>query len=347
MNNFTAEKKYVLVTGGAGYIGTDLVRLLLSHNMPVKVIDRVYFGRNTIEEFLENPNFLLVKKDSRSIQLEDFHNVWAVCDLVALSNDPSGELNPKLTQEINHIGRVNTAKLAKLAGVEKYVLSSSCSVYGAGLSNALNEEATVKPLTEYSKSAYSAEQGALALNSDEFSVSVLRNATVFGLSNRMRFDLVVNLMVYSAFVSKKIVVTGGGEQWRPLVHINDVSRAFHAILETNSSISNGQIFNIGRENTQIRPLAYRIRERLGSQIDIEIINDDADRRDYNIDFSKAKRLLNYEAIHSVEFGIDEIYDSLLSGKISKTDRTSTVKWYQYLQDAESLFKELNIDGEIF
>jgi len=342
-----AAKKKILVTGAGGYIGTDLIRELLLSNFEVIAIDRFYFGLETVKEFYNNSSFHIVKKDSRSLSTEDFQGVWAVVDLVSISNDPSGEIDKELTNSINNIGRVNTAKMARASGVERYVLSSSCSVYGDNQDQDLKEDSKANPLTTYAKSAYEAELGVLGLSTANFNVTVIRNATVFGLSNRMRFDLVINLMVWSAFENKKIVITGGGNQWRPLVHVNDVSLAILMILAADTKKTKSEIFNIGSVNIQVKTLAYRVRERLPFRTDIELILDDPDKRNYNVNFNKASQLLGFTPQKTIEDGIDEIYSALVNGKVYKDEKSSTLNWYQRLRETEKLYKELNMNGQMF
>lgn len=339
--------KKVIVTGAAGYIGSDLVETLLNSGFKVVAIDRMYFGDTSLDLHFNNPNFELHRIDARGIPETVFEGAYAICDLVALSNDPSGELNPDLTYAVNNLSRVRTAKLARNVGVEKYILWSSCSVYGTGRERNLNEESNLNPLSSYSKASLAAEVGTLELANKDFSVTVLRNGTAFGLSRRMRFDLVVNLMVASAFESGKILVTGGGGQWRPLVHLHDISRAALSILGAPESIINKEVFNIGMENTQISTLAYRIRKVLDIPCEIQIVPDDSDKRDYHISFEKASRILNFQATTSIENGALEIYNALITGACTRDEVTSTLKWYKRLTEAENLFKKLNIDGTMF
>ena len=339
--------KKVLVTGAGGYIGSDLVKTLLDSGYYVIAVDRMYFGDQPLSDFFENTNFELHRIDSRTIPEKIFEGVFAVCDLVALSNDPSGDLNPELTNEVNHLSRVRTAKLAKKSGVERYILWSSCSVYGTGENQNLNEQAALNPLTAYSRASLAAEIGVETLGSDSFCVTILRNGTVFGLSKRMRFDLVVNLMAATAFESRKIVVMGGGDQWRPLVHLHDVSLATINILQQPKVNINREIFNIGRENIQITSLAYRIRSVLDGSIEVQIVPDDSDKRDYHISFAKASAILGFQAQNSIEDGAVEIFEALNKGNCIRSDSTSTLKWYKRLAEAEELYKRLNIDGSLF
>jgi nucleoside-diphosphate-sugar epimerase len=336
----------VLVTGAGGYIGTQLVRDLLKSDHQVIALDRYFFGNDPMKEFIGNKNVEIVKKDIRDVSEKDFFGVDAVCDLACLSNDPAGEMDPELTYKINRDGRIHVAKTAKKAGVEKYIISSSCSVYGQGDEPQLSENSKTNPISVYARSTFEAEQQNLAIADKNFSVTALRNATVFGLSTRMRFDLVVNLMTLTAFSKNQIIVMGGGLQWRPLVHVSDVSRAFLQTVLSKSELINGQIFNIGLDNFQIKSLAHLVREELNLPIEIDLAPDDPDKRDYNVLFEKATKILKFEAKTSVQMGIREIYLALKSGKIDAGPKTVTVQWYRNILEAKALIDSVILDGRV-
>ena len=336
----------VVVTGAGGYIGTQLVKDLLERGNEVLAVDRFFFGEETLKDFEFNSKLKILKKDIRDINIKDLQNYEVVCDLACLSNDPAGEIDPKLTFEINRDGRIHVAQMAKKAGVQKYILSSSCSVYGTGKEEQLSENSETNPISVYAKSTLEAEKESLNLNDNNFSVTALRNATVFGLSARMRFDLVVNLMTLSAFKNNRIIVMGGGLQWRPLVHLKDVSNAFITVIEAKSNKVGGEIFNIGFDNFQIRNLAYLVREVIPIPIEIDLAPDDIDKRNYKVVFSKAKSELGFTAKKSVEEGIKEIYSALLGGKVDTGIKTVTVKWYQNILEAKSLLDSITLDGRV-
>jgi nucleoside-diphosphate-sugar epimerase len=336
----------VLVTGAGGYIGTQLVRDLLKSDHKVIALDRYFFGTDPMKEFIGNENVEIVKKDIRDVSENDFVGVEAVCDLACLSNDPAGEMDPELTYKINRDGRIHVAKTAKKAGVEKYIISSTCSVYGKGEEPQLSESSSTNPLSVYAKSTLEAEQQNLSIADNSFSVTALRNATVFGLSTRMRFDLVVNLMTLTAFQKGRIIVMGGGLQWRPLVHVSDVSRAFLTVISKSKDKINKEIFNVGLDNFQIKDLAYMVREELPLQIDIDIAPDDADKRDYNVIFKKAADVLGFKAQVGVLDGIKEIYSALKFGKVDVGPKTVTVQWYRNILDAKTLLDSVELDGRV-
>jgi nucleoside-diphosphate-sugar epimerase len=336
----------ILVTGAGGYIGTQLVRDLISRNHQVIALDRYFFGMETMMEFVGNRNVEIVKKDIRDVSEFDFEGVEAVCDLACLSNDPAGEMDPELTYKINRDGRIHIAKTAKKAGVEKYIISSSCSVYGKGEEPQLSETSNTNPISVYAKSTFQAEQQNLSISDNNFSVTALRNATVFGLSTRMRFDLVVNLMTLTAFQKGRILVMGGGLQWRPLVHVSDVSSAFQKILNSKVELVNSEIFNVGLDNFQVKTLAYLIKDELPIEVEIEVAPDDDDKRDYNVIFDKAEKILNFKPEKSLSSGIKEIYSALKSGKVDTGPKTVTVQWYRHLLESKSLLDSVMLDGRI-
>ena len=336
----------VMVTGAGGYIGTQLVRDLVKAGHEVTAIDRFFFGREPLSEFIGNKQVTIKQKDIRDLDQNDFKSHDAVCDLACLSNDPAGEIDPQLTYQINRDGRIHVAKTAKQAGVPKYIISSSCSVYGKGEEPQLSETSQTNPISVYAKSTFEAEQQNLSIADNNFSVTALRNATVFGLSTRMRFDLVVNLMTLTAFQKGRIIVMGGGMQWRPLVHLSDVSKAFIMVLGSDKDKINKEVFNIGLDNFQIKNLAYLVREELPFPVEIDIAPDDADKRDYNVVFSKAESVLGFKAETNVIQGIKEIYFSLKSGNVDVGPKTVTVQWYRNILDAKALLDTVVLDGRI-
>jgi nucleoside-diphosphate-sugar epimerase len=336
----------VMVTGAGGYIGTQLVRDLVNSGHEVTAVDRYFFGKEPLAEFVGNNKVNILQKDIRDLNAKDFSGHDAVCDLACLSNDPAGEIDPELTYLINRDGRIHVAKTAKSAGVEKYIISSSCSVYGKGEEPQLSETSKTNPISVYAKSTLEAEQHNLSIADSNFSVTALRNATVFGLSTRMRFDLVVNLMTLTAFQKGRIIVMGGGLQWRPLVHLSDVSKAFLNVIGAKKDKINKEVFNIGLDNFQIKNLAYLVREELPFPVEIDIAPDDADKRDYNVVFSKAESILGFKAETNVIQGIKEIYLALKSGSVDVGPKTITVQWYRNILDAKALLDSVVLDGRI-
>ncbi|NJE62111.1 SDR family oxidoreductase [Thermococcus sp. 21S7] len=336
----------VLVTGGAGYIGSVMVPMLLEDGYEVIVLDRFFFGRETLRDVEGHPGLTLVKDDIRWFDPSIMRGVDAVIDLAALSNDPSGELDPERTMEINYKGRVRVAQLAKKYGVEKYIFASTCSVYGFQ-DGIVNEDSPTNPLTTYAKSAVLAERDIMPLRDNKFSATFLRQATVYGLSPRMRFDLVINAMVLYLWKDGKLRIMRDGTQWRPFVHVRDTSRAFIKVLESDSELVNGRIFNVGsnEQNYQIFPLAQMLADALGMELQYEWYGD-PDKRSYRVDFSKINEVLGFKPKYTPKDAAKEIYSALEDGKIKDDIKTRTVQWYKYLLEAHKIIREVELNGRI-
>ncbi|RSN77487.1 NAD-dependent epimerase/dehydratase family protein [Candidatus Methanodesulfokora washburnensis] len=335
----------VLVTGGAGYIGSILCRMLLERGYDVTCLDRFFFGFDPIREIEDR--IKVVKDDVRWFNPDILGGIDAVIDMAALSNDPSGELDPQKTLEINYRGRVRVAKLSKKFGVKKYILASSCSVYGSQ-EGMLTEDSQLNPLTTYAKANMLAEKEVLPLADKTFSVTILRQATVYGYSPRMRFDLAINGMVLGFFKNGKVPIMRDGTQWRPFVHIKDTSNAFIKVLEAENELVNGQIFNVGsdEQNFQIFNLARLVAESIGLPFNYEWYGS-PDRRNYRVSFQKIRKTLGFEPRYSPREGAKEIFDALKDGRLNPDDpRTITVKWYKQLMEMHKLIKDIEINGMI-
>ena len=322
--------EHVLVTGGAGYIGGTLVEGLLNEGHQVTVVDRCFFGTAHMHELLSQfrGKFTLIKGDIRSVGSQVFEGVTEVCDLAALSNDPSGDLDPVVTYSINHLGRARVALMARERGVRRYVLASSCSIYGFN-SRDVHEGSRANPLTAYAKANYRAERDALLMGDKSFCVTILRQATVYGLSpGRMRFDLAVNAMARTAFEKGVVYVDGDGLQWRPFVHVRDTSRAFREVLKADYKQVEGQVFNVGSQdqNFQILGLAKIISSALGD-VPIEHRMENADDRSYNVDFQKIEHDLGFRPEYTPEKAAQEIYSALESRELVEDPSWDTIDHY--------------------
>lgn len=343
----------ILVTGGAGYIGSVLVRLLLETGHKVKCLDRLFFGKKSLEEVMSNPNLEIIKDDIRWFDPNILKNVDVVMDLAALSNDPTGELDPSKTFDINYLGRTRVARLSKEYKVKRYILTSSCSVYGFNENkvndnnnnNLLDETSDINPLTSYAKANAKAEEDVLLLSNSNFTVTALRFPTAYGYSTRMRFDLAINAMVLALFKGSKIPVMRDGTQWRPFIHIKDAAMAYKLVMDQMPDKINGQIFNVGfdEQNYQILPLSELIGKSLNAHYEIDWYGS-ADSRSYKVTFKKFQETVSndFRPLYTLRDGILEVYTGLKSGKLKESIETKTVEWYKYLIDSYELISEVTI-----
>ncbi len=333
----------ILVTGAAGYIGSILIPKLINQNHEITAIDRFFFG----DTLPENKNLTKVKADVRDFNPELLADKDAVIDLVAISNDPAGEVFKQATYAINHKARVKTAVLSKKFGVQRYILPSSCSIYGFQDGNKIaNEESKTNPLTHYAKSNEMAENDILDLVSNNFCVTILRQATVYGYSPRMRFDLAINGMSFGAWKDRLLPLMRDGNQWRPMIHVGDTADAIIYMLSQTKELINGEIFNAGSpENVyQLRPLAERVADVIGKDVKIKWYGE-KDKRSYNVSFEKIRKL-GFFAKLKVEDGVTEILSKLESGDLDKTKKTITLDWYNEITKWHEAIKELELDGKL-
>jgi nucleoside-diphosphate-sugar epimerase len=338
----------VLVAGAGGYIGLPLCKRLIENGHSLIALDRFFFGKHRAESIARSPNAVILADDIRDFDPEILSGVDVVVDLAGLSNDASAEINPELTRSINCGGGMRLAKLAKEAGVRRYVYSSSASVYGHGVRDRLTENDECRPQSLYAESKLRVEELLSELASPDFETVIFRNATVFGLAPRMRFDLAVNIMTLRAWKERVIYIMGSGEQWRPFVHINDVVRALSLGVEEEAERVAGEIFNVGSDdmNYQIRHLGQFVLDVI-PHVTVHRIPDDPDKRTYNLSFAKIKQRLGFEPSIRVHEGIVEIKQALERGEISGEDPTFyTLQWYSSLLEWERRIKELTLRGRI-
>jgi nucleoside-diphosphate-sugar epimerase len=340
--------KKIIVTGAGGYVGVPLCETLLKKGYHVVALDRYFFGLDKMDGIKNNKNLEIVRDDLRYCDVSIFKNAYAVMDLAGLSNDATAEIDPALTKAINYKGSERFAREAKKHGVERYLYSSSASVYGAGAKQSLSEGDSLFPQTEYAKSKVAIEKVLTELKDKDFHPVLLRNATIFGLAPRMRFDLAVNIMTMRAWRDRVIYVMGGGEQWRPFVHVRDVVQAFMLSLEAPLEKVDGQIFNVGSSdlNYQIKQLAQFVVDIIPN-VQIHTIPDDPDKRTYNLNFDKIRDVLGFQASVQIHEGVVEIKQALEKGIISPDDQTCyTLQWYKSLLTWSERIKDLSYNGSI-
>lgn len=309
----------ILVTGHKGYIGSALVPPLLAKGYEVVGLDADFFVSAAVEDL---PDIREIRRDIRDVKEGDLEGIDAVMHLAALSNDPVGDLNAGLTEEINYNASVRLANLARRVGAQRFIYSSSCSNYGAAGGNMMTEESPLNPVTAYGRSKVMTEDAVRKLAADAFSPVFLRNATAYGVSPRFRCDLVVNNMVAWAFTTGRIRILSDGMPWRPLVHVNDIANAFIAALEAPKDVVHNETFNIGRteENYQVRQVADIIAEAMPGVLIEYAGRGGPDKRDYRVSFKKAEsRLSGFVPRWTVRSTVAELVDFCAKAKMTVED----------------------------
>lgn len=335
----------MIVTGGSGYIGSILSSLLADSGFKVVVIDRFFFG----DTIISHPLIEKVKMDSRTLSMNILDGAFAVLDLAAISNDPAGELDPVKTLDINYRARRRLQELASDAGVERYILASSCSVYG--FQDAIVDETSpVNPLTTYAEANILAENSALELKSkgSNMAITLFRQATMYGLSPRMRFDIAVNGMTLGMWQNGSIPLLRDGTQWRPMIHIRDTSKAFIAALNAPTSVIDGQLFNVGSngQNYQMMECAKLVADGMKIPFKFDWYGD-TDHRSYRVNFDKINSLLGFTPDWTPDRAAAEIQEALNNGSIKPDEKTKTLGWYSTLIEWETRLREVAPDGHIF
>lgn len=336
----------ILVTGTEGYLGSLLAPLLMRRGHDVTGFDTGYYK----EGWLYNGTRLTprtVNKDLRDVTAEDLAGMEAVVHMAELSNDPAGQLAPDITHDINHKGSVRLAQLAKEAGVTRFVYTSSCSVYGVAAGDYVNEESPVNPQTAYAVCKTLVERDVKPMGDDNFSPTFLRNATAFGASPRMRFDLVLNNLAGLAWTTEEIAMTSDGTPWRPLVHALDIGKAIACVLEAPRQAVHQQIFNVGdtRQNYRVREVAEVVAEAFPS-CRLSFGQSGADNRSYRVSFDKIHNAL---PAFSCEWDAARGAQQLRSvfERIDMTADTFNARPFTRLKELEYLLRTQQIGADFF
>lgn len=335
----------VLVTGTGGYIGSRLAPALVARGHEVTGLDTDYY----VEGLLYGTPAAVrnIRRDIRCVESSDLEGFDAVVHLAELSNDPLGELNPELTFRINHQGSVRLARLCREAGVPRFVYSSSCSVYGVGEGDAKTEESATCPQTAYARCKTLVERDVLELADEGFSPTFLRNATAYGPSPRMRFDIVLNNLAGLAWTTREITMTSDGTPWRPLVHVDDISEAMACVLEAPREAVHAQIFNVGddRENYRVREIAGLVAEAFPG-CRVAFGTNGGDNRSYRVSFAKIRRHLPaFTCRRDARVGAQELHELFQS--VGMTPDTFQARPFTRLRQLNHLIETGRLNSELF
>lgn len=306
----------VLVIGGAGYIGSALIPKLLAEGYMVRILDRMIYGEGAITEFLDNPRIEVIRADFRQVDavVKAMQDVDSVVHLGAIVGDPACALNEQVTIDINLMATRMIAEVAKGLGIERFVFASTCSVYGAS-NELLDEHSQLNPVSLYAKTKIACERVLLKMVDETFHPVILRFSTIYGLSGRTRFDLVVNLLTAKALFDGEITVSGG-DQWRPFLHVDDAALSVVHAMHAPAILASAQVFNIGgnKENYTIGDSAEIIREVVPTAV-IKDLPFDGDRRNYRVRFDKAARDLSFQPAWTLRQGVEQVAEAIRSGRI--------------------------------
>jgi len=319
--NYSGMSKFsnILVTGGAGYIGSVLTRKLVESKYNVKVLDSLIFGQDGISDLVSNESVKLFSDDIRNEKILTYalKDVDCVIHLAAIVGEPLCNRIPRAAKQINELATKKIVDLCKKMDVQRLVFASTCSNYGSALET-VNEDAPLESLSLYSETKVKSESTILNSEDRNFEPCVLRFATAYGLSPRMRFDLLLQEFIRDALIDKKISIFGPNH-WRPLVHVDDIASACIIAIENSKYIS-GEVYNVGdnRENYTKKDLAEMIQKHIPSST-IEIIESKQDPRNYKVSFDKIKNKLNFNISKTAENGIDEILNKIKSGELDPMD----------------------------
>lgn len=311
--------KTVLLTGGAGYLGSVLCRQLLRKGYKVKVLDNLTYGQEGIKDLFKKKNFEFIEGDVRNISdiTGAMEGADAVIHLAAIVGDPASGLDPKKTIEINYLSTKAVAEAAKFNQINRFLFVSTCSVYGASKNakDQLKEDASLNPVSLYAETKIRSEEALLSLSDDNFMPTIFRFGTLYGASPRMRFDLVVNILTVRAVIAKKFSIFGG-EQWRPNLEVSDAGKACLLWLRSPIEKIAGEVFNVGvnEQNCKIIEIGKIVKKAVPGA-EMEVNQEAEDRRDYNVSFDKIRRVLGFKAGKTIEGSVKEMKQMIKKKKI--------------------------------
>ncbi|MGD9597427.1 MAG: NAD-dependent epimerase/dehydratase family protein [Steroidobacteraceae bacterium] len=339
----------VLVTGSDGYIGTRLVARLLGKGHEVTGLDSGLYRDGWLYSEQKAMSCLpvTINKDLRHVEPRDIEGHDAIVHLAELSNDPLGENNPGVTRSINHNGSVNLARMARSAGVPRFVYASSCSVYGQAVSEWVDEQSPTNPQTAYAECKVRVENDVGPMASRDFCVTFMRNATAYGASPRIRFDIVINDLCALAWTTKRISMTSDGSPWRPVTHVDDICLAVECALQADPAAINGQIFNVGAdtENYRIREIAEIIASVIPG-CEVTVGKSSGDTRSYRVSFAKiANGLPGFRPEWTARRGAEQLYE--LFKRIEMSKDTYEFRAFTRLKQLRYLQRTGQVDSDLF
>ncbi|MBT4352347.1 NAD-dependent epimerase/dehydratase family protein, partial [archaeon] len=327
------KTKSVLITGGAGYLGSILARKLLGRGHKVRILDNLLYGNDSIKNLKNNPNFEFVKGDLKHIDVvaKAATGINAVVHLAGIVGDPACSISPKYTIEQNFLSTVNIANICKYNQINRFIFASSCSVYGHG-NKILNENSKLNPVSLYARDKINSENGIMNLANDNFSPTIMRMGTLYGWSFRPRFDLVLNILTALAIRKGEFSIFGG-DQWRPMLHVADAADAYVLAIEASTKKVGKQIFNIGSndQNFKILDIGKIVNKIIPSKMNVD--GKDFDKRDYRVNFDKISNVLKYKSSHSIEDGIKEIRDAMGSNFDYTNAKYNNFKFLKLKEDS--------------
>jgi len=324
----------VLITGGAGYLGSVLSKKLCEKGYDVRIIDALWYGKKSINDLINFENFEIVEADIRDLTntVRAMKDVDAVVHLASIVGMPASSIEPRTSEEINYLATKNIAELCTLHNIGTYIFASTCSVYGSKLNSLLTEKSKLSPLDFYAKQKWVSERAIGWLN---IAPTILRFGTMFGISPRMRFDLVINLFLIQALTKKKITVDGG-EQFRPFIHVQDAAESLIFSLEQDLTGT----YNVLSKNYSIKQVAEQIKKLTGCEIDISSENED--KRNYKVSGSKIKQM-GFEPTRNIEFAYNEMKQAIDSG-LFKDYEDSKYNNYKHLFSSKEMREKVFVKG---
>ncbi len=333
-------KDKILLIGGGGYLGTVLAGRLIDSGYNVRILDSFIYGKKPVQSLKDDYRVEIIEGDIRNLETvnKTMSGIDSVIHLAAVVGDPASAKRPEQTVETNQLASLVLAQVCKMKGIQRFIYASTCSVYGIGKA-VLDEDAPLNPVSLYAKTKISSEQGILQMMDNNFAPTIMRMSTLYGWSPRMRFDLVVNTMTLTAFSEKKINVFGG-EQWRPLLHVNDAAESYLKVLEADVEKMRGKVYNVGSEeqNYKIKDVACIIADAIGKlpdkNVELNLEQTNTDARDYRVSFKKIQDELRFNVKHNIDEAAQKIYLKLESHEIKNPKQK--VYYNHYFDSSEEL-----------